>query len=92
MKHMTTSLIYIALSILAFLWMADTEITFSPFSFKMLQAYKAVGFFLVIIGIFFLETQAKINGINEFKTKLVKEIEKIENQVDNIEVKITEEK
>lgn len=48
MKHM---IIPIILTTLCFFWLADTVITFSPFTFECKRLWHAVGMFMLIIGV-----------------------------------------
>ena len=71
-----STLFFLLLAVLCFFWMAETKVTFSPFTFEMMKLYKAIGFFLIIIGIGFIEHQAAKTAVNEFKIDLVEALEK----------------
>jgi hypothetical protein len=75
MKIMST-LLFLSLAVLCFLWMAETRVTFSPFTFEMLKPYKAIGFTCILVGIMFLENQAGKTAVNDFKIELINELEK----------------
>ncbi len=70
-----SSLFFLLLAVLCFFWMAETRVSFSPFTFEMVKPYKAIGFFLVIVGIFFLEHQSAKTAVNDFKIELIKSLE-----------------
>jgi hypothetical protein len=70
-----STLFFLLLAVLCFFWMAETKVTFSPFTFEMMKFHKAVGFFLIIIGIWFIEFQAAKTAVNEFKIDLIESLE-----------------
>ena len=55
----------ILLSIILFLFLADTKITFSPFSFKCLHLMKAFGWVVVTVGISLIVADASKTRYNE---------------------------
>lgn len=75
-----STLFFLLLAVLCFFWMADTKVTFSPFTFEMMKFHKAIGFFLIIIGIWFIEYQSEKEGANKFKQELIKQLEELENK------------
>jgi hypothetical protein len=79
MKIMST-LLFLLLAVFCFFWMAETKVTFSPFTFEMVKLHKAIGFFLIIIGIWFIEYQSEKVGANKFKEELIKQLEELENK------------
>jgi hypothetical protein len=59
MKYMIFTII---LTIICFFWLADTTITFSPFTFECKRIWHAVGMFAVVIGIAIMNGSAYNKG------------------------------
>ena len=80
MKYMIFTII---LTVICFFWLADTTITFSPFTFKCERPWHAVGMFMLIIGIAITNVSAynrgykkgANDGVTEFKDALIEMIE-----------------
>jgi hypothetical protein len=73
----------IILSVICFFWLADTTITFSPFTFKCERPWHAIGMFMLIIGVAITNGSAynrgyqkgATDGVTEFKDALIEMIE-----------------
>ena len=78
MKYMILTII---LTVLCFFWLADTTITFSPFTFKCERIWHAVGMFMLIIGVAITNGNAyrkgKEEGIKLAGETIVKMIEEM---------------
>jgi len=58
-----------------FLLIADTTITFSPFTFKMASVGKAIGWFMLIVGIMIIEISAKRKGEEIGRNQVIQQFE-----------------
>lgn len=93
MKHMIFPII---LTVICFFWLADTTITFSPFTFKCERIWHAVGMFAVIIGIGIMNgtsynkgyEQGSIKGMELYHEFIMKKLE--EAPIPSIETDDTE--
>lgn len=73
----------IILTVICFFWLADTTITFSPFTFKWEKPWHAVGMFMLIIGVTVTNVSAfnrgykkgSTEGVTAFKDALIEMIE-----------------
>jgi len=63
----------IILTVICFFWLADTTITFSPFTFKCERLGHAIGMFAVVIGIAIMNSSAYTRG-KEAGIKLAGEV------------------
>jgi hypothetical protein len=77
MKIMSIILTLIILTIGA-LYLGETEITFSPFSIKIVAYRKLIGFILLGVSIVLIQIDAGRKAVNDFKVELLEELEKIE--------------
>ncbi len=68
-------LIGLILVVCMFLLIADTTITFSPFTFKMASVGKAIGWMMLIIGIMIIEIAAQRKGEAIGRTQVIEQIE-----------------
>ncbi|MGB7842516.1 MAG: hypothetical protein WBL21_06985 [Salinimicrobium sp.] len=61
-------ILYLILALVAFLFLANAKIQFSPFKVELQNWKYAVGFFLILIGIAFIridaEQKSKKEGVN----------------------------
>ena len=73
---MKTMIIPILITILGFCILADTTITFSPFSFHMASIPKAIGWIFIFFGIAFIEYNAEKRGSEKAKTDIIQALEK----------------
>lgn len=58
-----------------FLLLADTTITFSPFTFKMASLGKAIGWLMLIIGIMVIEIAAERKGEAKGRAQIIQQFE-----------------
>lgn len=65
MKSMLENIILGVLLVGGFLFIADTEIAFNPFTFKMHAPLNAAGWFLLSIGIALISTSSRQKGHRE---------------------------
>lgn len=65
MKSMLEIIILGLVLIAGFLFIGDTEITFSPFSFKMNAPLNAIGWFLLSIGVALISANSRQKGHRE---------------------------
>ena len=65
MKSMLEIILLGLFVIAGFLFIGDTEITFSPFSFKMNAPLKAVGWVLLSIGVALISANSRKKGHEE---------------------------
>lgn len=72
MKSMIIGLIIL---VCTFLLIADTTITFSPFTFKMASVGKAIGWMMLIIGIMIVEIAAQRKGEAIGRSQVIDNIE-----------------
>jgi hypothetical protein len=72
---MKSMLIGLILVVCMFLLIADTTITFSPFTFKMASVGKAIGWMMLIIGIMIIEIAAQRKGEAIGRTQVIEQIE-----------------
>ena len=79
MKGMLEIILLSVFAIGAFLFIGDTEITFSPFSFKMNAPLNAIGWFLLSIGVACISANSRQKGHREG----------VKETVDNMVVHIT---
>lgn len=79
MKGMLEIILLVVFVIAAFLFIGDTEITFSPFSFKMNAPLNAAGWILLSIGVALISANARQKGHREG----------VKETVDNMVVHIT---
>jgi hypothetical protein len=81
MKDILELIGVIVISILVFLFLADTKITFSPFSFKCLHLMKASGWIIVVIGISLIVADASRDryekGVKDGSAYTIKEIDRV---------------
>ena len=84
MKYMILTII---LTVLCFFWLADTTITFSPFTFKCERIWHAVGMFMLIIGVAITNGSAYRKGKEE-GIKLAGEV--IVKMIEEMPIKPTE--
>lgn len=74
-----------------FLLLADTTITFSPFTFKMASLGKAIGWMFLIIGVMIMEIAAERRGEANGRAQVINQLEeavkeaKIEASQDSIQ-------
>ena len=73
---MLTNIFYLVLAVACFFWMAKTSINFSPYSIQFQELPKAIGMFLILIGIGFVEYNSQVVGARKFRDELIKELEK----------------
>ena len=73
--------IYLVILVVMFLFLADTKVTFSPFTFKMHHTWKAVGWITIVLGVFMVSKDAEITaykkGSNETLQELDRQLTKI---------------
>lgn len=74
-----SALFFLAIAVIGFFWMAETTITFSPFSFKTEALSKAIGFFLIIIGIAFIENHSEKKGAKKAVDQVIKTLEQYQS-------------
>ena len=71
----------IILTVICFFWLADTTITFSPFTFKCEKLWHAIGMFMLIIGVTITNVSAYNRGYKkgakDFKEEIIKMIEEL---------------
>jgi hypothetical protein len=65
MKGMLENIILVVLLVAGFLFIGDTEIGFSPFTFKMHAPLNAAGWFLLAIGVGLMQINARQKGHSE---------------------------
>lgn len=65
MKGMLEIIIIGLILVAGFLFIGDTEITFSPFTFKMNAPLNAIGWFLLSIGVAFISANSRQRGHRE---------------------------
>ena len=65
MKGMLEIILFGILIVAGFLFIGDTEITFSPFSFKMNAPLNAVGWFLLSLGVALISANSRQKGHRE---------------------------
>jgi hypothetical protein len=76
MKSMASTIFYIIIVVALFFWTANTKISFDPFSIEFKSLYRAIGLFMIMIGIGFMDYQSEKEGAEKFKQALIKELEK----------------
>lgn len=80
------TLFYIIIFVIVFLFTANTQITFKPFSISFPYWYKPVGLLLVVIGIFVFGIGENMSeykrGYKDGINKTIELIEKIEDEND----------
>jgi uncharacterized membrane protein YgaE (UPF0421/DUF939 family) len=70
-------IIPITLAIVLFLIMADTTITFNPFSIKFTSLFRGIGWIVLIIGMALIEYSAQRRGRLEFQKDIESQFEQI---------------
>lgn len=73
---MTSTIFYLIIVVALFFWTANTKISFDPFSIEFGSLYRAIGLFMIIIGIGFIQNQSEKDGAEKLKQALIKELEK----------------
>lgn len=63
-----------ALIILGFALMADTTITWKPFSVKFESPYNAVGYLLIFIGIIFIKVDSERKGAKKAIDQIIEQV------------------
>lgn len=63
-----------ALIILGFALMADTTITWKPFSVKFESPYNAVGYLLIFIGIIFIKVDSERKGAKKAVDQIIEQV------------------
>lgn len=80
------TLFYIIIFVIVFLFTANTQITFKPFSISLPYWYKPVGLLLVVIGIFVFGIGENMSeykrGYKDGINKTIELIKKIEDEND----------
>ena len=80
------TLFYIIIFVIVFLFTANTQITFKPFSISLPYWYKPAGLLLVVIGIFVFGIGENMSeykrGYKDGINKTIELIEKIEDEND----------
>jgi amino acid transporter len=77
----------IILTVICFFWLANTTITFSPFTFKCERPWHAIGMFMIIIGVAITNYNAYRKG-TEHGIKLAGET--IVKMIEEMPIKPTE--
>jgi uncharacterized membrane protein len=67
-------LIVFAVIVIGFALMADTSITFKPFSIKFESPYNAIGYMLVFIGIIFIKIDSEKKGAKKAVDTIVEQL------------------
>lgn len=63
-----------ALIILGFALMADTTITWKPFSVKFESPYNAVGYLLIFVGIIFIKVDSERKGAKKAIDQIIEQV------------------
>ena len=74
-------IIYSLILVVMFLFLADTKVTFSPFTFKMLHLWKAIGWITIALGVFMVSKDAEITA---YKKGSVETLQELHVQLDKI--------
>lgn len=76
LNKMKELIVYLVILVILFLFIADTRITFSPFSFKILHLWKAIGWITVAIGVIMITKDAEITAYKKGSTETLQELDK----------------
>jgi len=68
--------IYSLILVIMFLFLADTKVTFSPFTFKMFHLWKAVGWITIAVGVFMVSKDAEITAYKKGSMDTIQELDK----------------
>jgi len=68
--------IYSLILVIMFLFLADTKVTFSPFTFKMFHLWKAVGWITIAAGVFMVSKDAEITAYKKGSMDTIQELDK----------------
>src|SRR6478609_4190948 len=84
---MTSSITIILLLVIVYFFLSKTSISFKPFSFKVTEPFRGLGWIVLVIGMAIIEYSAEKRG--QIKTmngvkKTVEEIEKIQSNAKQI--------
>ena len=77
---MKTMIFTILLTIIGFCILADTTITFSPFTFQMASISKAIGWILIFVGVAFIDYNAQVRGEDKAKTEIIQALEMLQEK------------
>jgi hypothetical protein len=69
-------IIYSIILVILFLFLADTKITFSPFTFKVFHLWKAIGWVTVAIGVIMITKDAENTAYKKGSTETLQELDK----------------
>ena len=67
-------LILLAITVVGFALMADTQITFKPFSIKFASPYNAVGYLLIFAGIIFIKIDSERKGAKKAVETIIEQV------------------
>lgn len=64
-----------------FLFLADTRITFAPFTFKVFHIWKAIGWVTVAIGVIMITKDAENTAYKKGSTETLQELDRQLNKI-----------
>ena len=67
-------LILLAITVVGFALMADTQITVKPFSIKFASPYNAVGYLLIFAGIIFIKIDSERKGAKKAVETIIEQV------------------
>lgn len=79
----STTVVVLLIAIL-FLIMSRFSLSFKPFSFKILEPFRGIGWVFIALGVSFTEYSAQKKGRDDFFEKVKKTIESIDNDQEEV--------
>ena len=73
---------FVILVVLAYLFIADTTISFSPFSVKVESPLRAIGWFLIALGVASIQVQSHREGRKSMLIEIRQEIKELQDEFD----------
>jgi hypothetical protein len=69
-------IIYSVILVVLFLFLADTKITFSPFTFKVFHLWKAIGWVTIGLGVFMINRDVENTAYKKGSIETLQELDR----------------